>query len=476
MLSKEEIFKMVQTGKLTSEEAYEMINNLPKSEKLVCNVEAFLVEAMAETLKISSTKIEVDRDIREYGFDSVTLATYIDTINAKFHTELLVLALLECPTIHDLAQHMCKEFEVELSEYFFGDKKEAEVQDDISKEEVQERKEESAKETASTSSASKERINWNVHLLSQPIYLLHASKTLDEDRLMNFWYDLKQGRVKEISASNVTKEQLGIMMDAGYKYLHLLVKSPKGDNVEVVIAGIGRPVLLLAGAGTTATFCYQQIKELSKDYQMISLHLPSCGLSDGIEDLSLEGVSEHIMGTLQLLPIQLPLNIIGASWGSVLAVKIAHMYSEMIETLVLVSGNTNRAAGKNLFKRVDMTDVHTALENELSAIKNGTNYMEIYNHSECVEPISFSRYITYVNGPSSIELSIFDLLTEIKAPTLVVVGTEDKITDISESQIIYSRIQDADYYEFKGAGHVLLLTHAEEFNRVVKEYYAEHIQ
>lgn len=475
MLSKEEIFKMVQTGKLTSEEAFAMINNLPKSEQLVCNVEAFLVEAMAETLRISSTKIEVDRDIREYGFDSVTLATYIDKINGKFHTDLLVLALLECPTIHELAQHMSKEFEAELTKYYFGEGNVAEVKEVDSKVEVEETKEEPAKEAESKSSTSKERINWNVHLLSQPIYLLHASKSLDEDRLMNFWYNLKQGKVKDIETSNITKEQLQIMMDAGYKYIHLLVKSPKGDNVEVVIAGVGKPVLLLAGAGTTATFGFQQIKDLSKDYQMISLHLPSCGLSDAIEDLSLEGVSEHIIGTLQLLPVKFPLNIIGASWGSVLAMKIAHMYAEMIETLVLVSGNTNRAAGRDLFKRVDMTDVHTALENELSAIEDGERYMEIYNHSECVEPISFSRYITYVNGPNSMELSVFELLTEIKAPTLVVVGTEDKITDTNESRIIYSRIEDAEYYEVKGAGHVLLLTHAEEFNRVVREYYEEHI-
>ena len=472
MKRKEDIFKKVQNGELTSEEAYELIGTLPNKEKMICNVEAFLVEKMSEILKINLSRIDVDKDLREYGFDSITLASFIDEINKKYQTNLIVLSLLEYPTVYELAGYMCEEYESEIRKYYYGNSSEEKIPDVVLRE--MESSEEDKMEVKANSESIR-RINWNIQLIEQPIYLLHAAKSVDEEHLMNFWFDLKHGEIKDISASNISRNQLQILMDAGYKYLHLLIRSPKGFFVEVVIAGVGKPILMLAGAGTTATFGYQQIKEFSDQYQVIFLHLPSCGLSDGVEDLSLEGISEHIIETLQLLPIKFPLNLIGVSWGSVLAMKIAYMYSGLLETLVLVSGNTNRAAGRDLSKRVDMIDVHRGLEEELSLFLDGAKYMDVYNHSECVDPISFSRYIEFVNGPKSVDLSVFELLPDIKTPTLVVAGTEDKITDISESRLIYSRLDDAEYYEVKGAGHILFLTHAEEFNRVVKDFYKERL-
>lgn len=474
MLSKEEIFKKVQAGEMTSDEAYRLINELPESEKMVCNVEAVLAEIMSDTLKISLSRIDVDRDMREYGFDSVTLAEYVNAINEKYHIDIIALTIFECPTLLELAQRIYKDYEKELQEYYSGEKKE-ELQDKVTQE-VQEEDTEGVTEEIKDTDPVCERINWNVQLVPQPLYLLNAGKLIDEDHLMNFWYKLKQKEVKELSASNISWEQMKIMEEAGYRYFHLLVRTLQGYKVEMVVAGSGRPILILGGAGTTATFDYQQIQELSKEYQVIAFHLPSCGLSDGIADLSLPSVCSHIISAMHQLPIKFPLNIIGSSWGAVLAVKIASMYPEQIETLVLVSGNTNRELENSEAQNVNMTDVHTALNEELRTVENGKKYMEIYEHSECVEPISFSAYIRYVNNEGSRELSVLHLLSDIKAPTLVVAGTEDKITNINESRIIYSRIEDAEYYEIEGAGHVLMLTHAEEFNARIKEYYSEHFK
>ena len=478
MLSKEEIFKKVQAGEITSDEAYRLISELPEGEKMVCNVEAVLTEKMADTLKISISKIDADQDMREYGFDSVTLAEYIKIINDKFHTDMNALAIFECPSIRELAQWICKEYEKEVREYFGDDNYQEAVSEEVQEQKLKKEEEifDDASETGKEKNAACEKINFNVCLMTQPLYLLYASKTIDEDHLMNFWYRLKQKEVKEAEVSNISAKQLETMQEAGYRYFHLLVKNPQGYKVEMIVAGVGRTILMLGGAGTTATFGFQQIKEFSKEYQVIAFHLPGCGLSDGIADLSLPSTGHHIISTMQQLPVKFPLNIIGSSWGAVLAVKIASMYPELVETLVLVAGNTNRELEYSEAKNVDMTDVHKALYGELSTVENGKDYVEIYDHSECVEPISFSAYIRYVNNEGSRQLTILHLLSEIKAPTLVVVGTEDKVTNINESRIIYSRIEDSEYYEIEGAGHMLVLTHADQFNARVREYYSDHIK
>lgn len=66
-----------------------------------------------------------------------------------------------------------------------------------------------------------------------------------------------------------------------------------------------------------------------------------------------------------------------------------------------------------------------------------------------------------------------DRLGQITAPTLIVAGDEDIMTPIRFARTLHERISGARLAVIRGGGHALVLTHAEEFNRVVLAFLKE---
>jgi pimeloyl-ACP methyl ester carboxylesterase len=61
----------------------------------------------------------------------------------------------------------------------------------------------------------------------------------------------------------------------------------------------------------------------------------------------------------------------------------------------------------------------------------------------------------------------YELLPEIKLPTLVVAGDNDRLIPVENSQILASRIPKAELVIIKGAGHEFFIEDAEETNKIV---------
>jgi len=63
-----------------------------------------------------------------------------------------------------------------------------------------------------------------------------------------------------------------------------------------------------------------------------------------------------------------------------------------------------------------------------------------------------------------------DLLQQINAPALIVVGREDPITPVQDSQLMHERIQGSRLIILEDAAHVANLEQAESFNGVLKSF------
>jgi pimeloyl-ACP methyl ester carboxylesterase len=65
-------------------------------------------------------------------------------------------------------------------------------------------------------------------------------------------------------------------------------------------------------------------------------------------------------------------------------------------------------------------------------------------------------------------------LQDIRAPTLVLHGTEDKIIPFANSDVLASKIPGAERIVFRGAGHGFLVECAAELNSAVLEFLRPH--
>jgi pimeloyl-ACP methyl ester carboxylesterase len=66
-----------------------------------------------------------------------------------------------------------------------------------------------------------------------------------------------------------------------------------------------------------------------------------------------------------------------------------------------------------------------------------------------------------------------DLLNEIKCPTLVIVGSQDKLTPPSEAEKMSKEISNAGFEVIRNAGHLPNIEQPDDFNRVITKFLSE---
>jgi acyl transferase domain-containing protein len=78
---------------------------------------------LVELLKVKENDIDVDGNMSEYGFDSITFTDYVKRINSCYGITYAVESFfdLQKPTIRSLARALLEQFEQRLKEYFNGD-------------------------------------------------------------------------------------------------------------------------------------------------------------------------------------------------------------------------------------------------------------------------------------------------------------------------------------------------------------------
>ncbi len=87
-------------------------------EKLLTRLEEDITRITSETLKLSPDELDSKENLGLYGFDSMSYTQYAQAISDAYNIELLPVVFYENSTIHDLAEHISREFEAEIMAYY----------------------------------------------------------------------------------------------------------------------------------------------------------------------------------------------------------------------------------------------------------------------------------------------------------------------------------------------------------------------
>ena len=157
----------------------------------------------------------------------------------------------------------------------------------------------------------------------------------------------------------------------------------------------------------------------------------------------------------------------GHSFGGAVAVKFSLIYPGYASKLILVSASAVRQPRYKLMLIKKIADFIKPMLSEksrkyiLKLLKlDKTDYAQIES-PQLKE--TFKKIISEDLAP---------YLIQIKTPTLVIWGENDKITPLGEGKIIAETIPGAKLIIIKNAGHFAFLEKLEKFIRLVKEYAA----
>ncbi|MGH7834026.1 MAG: alpha/beta fold hydrolase [Candidatus Binatia bacterium] len=272
----------------------------------------------------------------------------------------------------------------------------------------------------------------------------------------------------------------------------------KADDIQLYyeIYGAGDPLVLIAGTGSScANWRIFQVPEFSKHYEVLIYDHRGMGRSDKPDmKYSTRLFAKDCAQLMDALGIPRA-HIMGQSMGGRVAQWLALDYPEKVRSLVLsAAGSGNFAPGVNRTRGIPL---NTALE----MIEKGyEGYMRDHWEGRFMFTDDFVRerpevikrfqgavledlpplkcYLRHVIARQEHETT--ELLPRINAPTLVIYGAEDTVTDeggsyhTASSKVLSERIPNTETVAISGAAHGYLRQSPEKAHPPILDFLRRH--
>lgn len=236
-----------------------------------------------------------------------------------------------------------------------------------------------------------------------------------------------------------------------------------------------RTVVLLHGIGGSAYSCADVAQWLAeRGARALAWDAPGYGRSrDPIGDVDLV---DRLAGSVTALRLG-QVDLVGTSWGGVIATCLAHRRPEMVRSLVLA--DSTRGSATDTAKAGAMRARVTELENlgpeQFAARRAGRL---VSPHADDAVAVRVRQQMARVRVPGYRAAAEYmastdtgDLLSRITAPTLVVVGEDDVVTGVPESRLLSERIPGARLTIIPRAGHAAITERPAEFADAVTGFW-----
>jgi len=261
-----------------------------------------------------------------------------------------------------------------------------------------------------------------------------------------------------------------------------------GTRLYYEMAGEGYPLVLMHGGIMDNTMWDDQFEEFAQHYRVIRFDLRGFGQSDlpvGPKQYSMRG---DLRALLTFLGIDRA-NILGISMAGSIAIDFTLDSPDMVNALILVAPGVNgydsdsvqSEEEKAMFQEIEAAfesdDLERAVELETRAWVDGPN-----RTPEQVDPVvrrraynmnlQNNRRAVGIEWPATQKLtpSAFERLSEIRVPTLLIIGDGDVREQVTLVDVLATNIPGARKAVMHGVAHLPNMEHPAEFNQLVLEF------
>lgn len=238
----------------------------------------------------------------------------------------------------------------------------------------------------------------------------------------------------------------------------------KGVKIYYEDSGKGMPLLLLHGFKGTASDWKPFTPELSKYYRVIAIDLPGHGRSDYMDTTNVylhKRAAEYIIGLLDVLHID-SLNIMGISSGGFITLYIATIKPQLAKKIVVIGGQVYYSdTTRHLITSLGGPEKTPVATLERLTKAHGKQKGTLLTRQ-------FWNFRKLYGDPSFTP----DVLSAIKATTLIIHGDNDPIAPVSNAWEMYQNIPGAHLWVVPYGWHVPILEtkNQEDFMRRLLEF------
>jgi 3-oxoadipate enol-lactonase len=263
------------------------------------------------------------------------------------------------------------------------------------------------------------------------------------------------------------------------KKLPMPVTDINGTKIRYEIEGQGFPLVMIMGLGASQKIWGPQVIAFKKHYQVITFDKKGTGRTDkpvGPDIIkNMAGVTIGLMDRLGIPKA----NILGVSMGGMIAQEIAINFPHRVSRLILgctYAGNPSLGPTEKVVQMIKSSSsglgtdfINLAYNKPLNKFVISLKIMihsRFKNHSG--KTAVQTRYTDQIEA--CLNFNSIDKLPSIKAPTLVITGSKDRVVKPGSSEAIAKLIPNARLVIIKNGSHFFHAELKNEFNREVLNF------
>ena len=255
----------------------------------------------------------------------------------------------------------------------------------------------------------------------------------------------------------------------------------KIDDIQMAYtdAGVGRPIVLIHGYPFNRTLWNEQVAALSNSYRVIVPDLRGFGESDASNGpATMNRLAQDVAQLMDHLEITRAV-VGGLSMGGYVALAFYKLFPSRVRALILA--DTRAQADTEEAKQTRAQQAEKALSEGMAGIADAMlpkllTPETVSKRPEIVKRVRDMMLKTKPEGAAAALLGMAErddqteLLPRITSKTLVVVGAEDAITPVADSEKMHNAIAGSRLVVLESAGHVSNLERTEKFNEALMDF------
>jgi pimeloyl-ACP methyl ester carboxylesterase len=194
-------------------------------------------------------------------------------------------------------------------------------------------------------------------------------------------------------------------------------------------------------------------------------------------------MADDTAGLLDFLGIE-KAHVLGLSLGGMIAQELALNHPDRVNSLILAATAACPHAGAPRSAHIvgnllSMAEKGVDLESRVRAFMAWAFTPKFFENTDQVKMVvnltvsnPFPQPTQGLAGQVSASMhhDTRDRLDQIKAPTLVLVGSQDLLLSVDRSKELAEKIPAAELQVLEGAGHFMCFEHADRFNQAVLDF------
>lgn len=242
--------------------------------------------------------------------------------------------------------------------------------------------------------------------------------------------------------------------------------------------GSGPTVILLHGYPFNRSLWNEQVEALKESYRVITPDLRGFGETDASETATMVQMADDVAKLMDALKI--PSAVVGGlSMGGYVVLAFQKKYPDRVKGLVLADtrpqGDTEDA------KKTRAEQASQAKTQGMNGIADGMlpKLLTADTVSKRPELVKRVREMMVKTKPTGAAAALMAMagredhtprLPQISVPTLILVGSEDSITPVKDSQTMHDKINGSKLVVIPNAAHVSNLEQTSQFNSELLDF------